>query len=317
MPRPGRNRQEYLTRINRVVDYIQHHLIEDLSLTVLAKVANFSPYHFHRLFKAITGETLNDFVRRVRLEKAGGMLVLNPQETITNIALECGFSSQAVFSRAFREYFGSSPTEFRHGGWRKFSNIRYLKSKKRNVKSKIRNDQDLPTGDNIAGTPKKWEEEPSKIEVKELPTFHVAYMRHIGPYSPEIYHFWQQFAKWAHARDLLGPGTVSLGVPHNSPVFTEPEKCHYDACLTVPEDFQPEGDINVMDLPGGKYAVCRFRGTEQEHEKKFEEIFLGWMPDSGYQPDDRPFFHRYRDLDFYDADTGILECEICIPVKPL
>ena len=117
MPSPGKNRQEYLTRINRVVDYIQRHLIEDLSLTVLARVANFSPYHFHRLFKAITGETLNDFVRRVRLEKAGGMLVLNPQESITNIALECGFNEPNYFARQFRQHIGVSPSDYRKHGY--------------------------------------------------------------------------------------------------------------------------------------------------------------------------------------------------------
>ena len=320
MPKPGKNRQEYETRINRVMDYILRHIIEDLSLTVLAKIANFSPYHFHRLFKAIAGETLNDFVRRVRLEKAGGMLVLNPRDTITNIAMECGFSSQAVFSRAFKEFFGLSPTEWRNGGWRKFGKFRHMKSKIRNTNSKIRNDAHRMRKDNIPGTPGKLVEGgigKFEIEVRELPARHVAYMRHIGPYSPEIYEFWQRFSKWAAARDLLKPDTVILGVPHNSPVFTEPEKCHYDACITVPGDFQPEGEVNVMDIPGGKYAVCRFRGKEDEHESVFGQIFLEWMPDSGYQPDDRAFYHRYSGLDFYHPDTGILECEICIPVKPL
>ncbi|UCD83689.1 MAG: GyrI-like domain-containing protein [Deltaproteobacteria bacterium] len=314
------NRREYEARINLVMDYIRLHTSDDLSLNVLAKVANFSPYHFHRIFKAIVGETLNDFTRRIRIEKASKMLVLNPRKTITEIAFECGFSSSATFSRSFREHFGASPTEWRSGGWKKFSKIHQKKSKKRKVKSNIRQDISLPAGDNIRVKRRKSKErrgKGAKVEVKELPTYHVAYMRHIGPYGPELLDFWQRFIRWARARDLIRPDTVILGVPHGSPQFTEPGKLLYDTCIIVPENFTPEEDINVMDIPGGKYALCLFRGTAGEHEKRFEELFLDWMPDSGYQPDDRHFFHRYRDLNFYNPATRILECEICIPVKPL
>ena len=109
-------RREYVRRINNVIDYIERHLEEDLNLNDLARVANFSKFHFHRIFRAMVGETINRFVRRLRLERAAGQLIYNQEKTITAVALDCGFSGSAVFARAFREAFGSSPTDWRSGG---------------------------------------------------------------------------------------------------------------------------------------------------------------------------------------------------------
>jgi len=64
-----RTKDHYNDRVNRVLDYISEHLDEDLSLSRLSGVGCFSPFHFHRIFQAVTGETLNSHVRRVRLEK--------------------------------------------------------------------------------------------------------------------------------------------------------------------------------------------------------------------------------------------------------
>ncbi len=97
-------RDEYRARINRVLDYIEHHLDEALTLEVLADVASFSPFHFHRIFSALTGETLGRFILRVRVEKAAGRLIDNPRASITEIALDCGFSGSAAFARAFRTH---------------------------------------------------------------------------------------------------------------------------------------------------------------------------------------------------------------------
>src|SRR4051795_12459268 len=90
-------RREYERRVNRVMDYVQAHLAEDLTLDKLAAVAAFSPFHFHRVFSAITGETLSDFIRRIRLERAASVLSMLPETSVLEIALRCGFSSAATF----------------------------------------------------------------------------------------------------------------------------------------------------------------------------------------------------------------------------
>ena len=107
------SRREYERRINRVIDYVQAHLADELTLERLALVAAFSPFHFHRVFAAITGETVSDFIRRVRLERAAGALISLPETSILDIAFRYGFSSAATFARAFRAHFGMSATHWR------------------------------------------------------------------------------------------------------------------------------------------------------------------------------------------------------------
>ncbi|MBE0636582.1 helix-turn-helix transcriptional regulator, partial [Candidatus Bipolaricaulota bacterium] len=109
-------RQEYLGRINRVIDYIRANLTSDLRLDTLARVANFSAYHFHRLFTAIVGETVNAHIRRLRMQRAASQLIYNPKMSITRIATDCGFSSPSSFARDFRQTFGMSASQFRAGG---------------------------------------------------------------------------------------------------------------------------------------------------------------------------------------------------------
>jgi AraC family transcriptional regulator len=122
---PGQQTQansEYVERINRVIDYLRGNLDRQVKLEELAKVACFSEFHFHRIFGAVTGETLNSFTNRLRLEKAARLLRYSDQ-SLTDIALHCGFSSSATFSRAFRSGYDTSPSEFRKSGEIKKSKI--------------------------------------------------------------------------------------------------------------------------------------------------------------------------------------------------
>src|ERR1700712_2284808 len=104
----------YIRRINKAIDYATENLDKKISLDVLAAQALFSPYHFHRIFRAVMGETVNGFTTRMRNEKAARLLRFS-KKTMTDIAMECGFSSSSTFSRIFRQYFQISPTEYRHG----------------------------------------------------------------------------------------------------------------------------------------------------------------------------------------------------------
>ncbi len=105
-------RQDYLRRINRVLDYIQGNLGGDLGLERLAEEAAFSPFHFHRIFHAMTGETVAACIRRLRLQRGAHRLRYHPGVPVTRIALDVGFGSHSSFSRAFREHFGLTPSEW-------------------------------------------------------------------------------------------------------------------------------------------------------------------------------------------------------------
>ena len=164
-------RDEYIVRINRVIDYIQNNLNSQLDLETLAQVAYFSKFHFHRIFTAMVGETLNSFIKRLRIEKAASTLIAHPKDSITSIALSCGFSGSAAFSRVFNENFGISATIFRNGGY-KNSKIRQMNSKDRKASSI----QQLYFND---GNSNQIRSINMKVEVKNLEDMTVAYVRHI------------------------------------------------------------------------------------------------------------------------------------------
>jgi AraC-like DNA-binding protein len=105
----------YRSRVNNVIDYVNNNLDKSISLEELASVANFSPFHFHRIFVAVTGESVNNFSNRMRLEKAARLLKFS-NNSISEIATECGLSSPSTFSRAFKQYFGITPNTYRNNG---------------------------------------------------------------------------------------------------------------------------------------------------------------------------------------------------------
>src|SRR5438067_4236130 len=104
--------QTYQERILKVLVHIQNHLDETLSLEELAAVAHFSPYHFHRIFRGMVGESLMEHVRRLRLERAAHRLKFT-DFPVTRIAFETGYETHEAFTRAFRALFAESPSGFR------------------------------------------------------------------------------------------------------------------------------------------------------------------------------------------------------------
>src|SRR5262245_43890267 len=108
----------YVQRVNLAIDHIVGHLDEPLRLRELARVALLSPFHFHRVFQALIGATPADFVQRLRLEKALGILAHPRPPSLTAIALACGFSSSSVFCRCFKRRFGVPPSSFDVAAWR-------------------------------------------------------------------------------------------------------------------------------------------------------------------------------------------------------
>jgi AraC family transcriptional regulator len=182
-------RREYAARMNRVVDHIQRHLADPLDLEQLAAVACFSPFHFHRLFRAWMGETLQNFVHRLRLERAAQLLVFNQVRGISDIALECGFSSPGSFARAFKGAFGTSASE-----WRK----RKICQANRKAWEAV---EDRSLGFSRLAGPMVRNEEipmtniPFEVKVRRLPPATLAYIRHIGPYKGDTALFRRLFTQ--------------------------------------------------------------------------------------------------------------------------
>ena len=113
----------YQKRINKSIDFINANLDRSISLDELAAVSFFSPYHFHRIFTAVTGESVFDCTNRLRLEKVAKRLTFS-NDSVSIISYECGFSSPSTLSRSFKQYFGISPSAYRKNKEIKNSKIR-------------------------------------------------------------------------------------------------------------------------------------------------------------------------------------------------
>ena len=295
-----RSQAEYARRMNAVVDYIDRQLDQKLDLATLADVAHFSPFHFHRLFQALMGESLGDYLRRRRLEVAGTRLLAQHRVSVLDIALGVGFGSAEAFARAFRTRFGCTPTEWRN-------------SNPGQMPGKAHQEHAFPVSEDGDSTN---EESPMNIKLIDREPVHVAYLRKVGLYGPAIGLFWMStVAPWMatnnlHARDRFG---LAL----DDPATTAPSQCRYDACVASPEGEVLTGDPGRKVIPGGKYAALAFQGTGAEIGAAWDAILRDWLPRSGLQLDARPFFEHYPADGCYDAKTGAFSCNICIPVAPL
>ena len=320
-------RAEYAARINRVIDYIELNISKDLSLKEIANVAHFSPFHFHRIFTAIVGEPLNGFIKRLRLEKAAAMLLQNPTKSITEITFECGFSSSSAFARAFQEYFQMSASKWRTSGSIGYSKNGKMDSKEGKPASNIRQDFDVYLYYTDSMKKQMWrvEMKPNKemvanIEVKDVPEMHVAYIRHIGPYAGDEQLFGSLFNRlcnWAGPHGLLRfPETKFISIYHDNPDITDETKLRTDVCITVPADTQVDGEIGKAVIPAGKYAVAHFEIKPDQYGDAWNAVYGGWLPESGYQSDDRPCFELYLG-DPKEHPEGKHVMDIYAPVKPM
>jgi AraC family transcriptional regulator len=321
-------REEYSARVNRVIDHIEANIDQELSLNDLARVAGFSSFHFHRIFRALVGETLNGFIQRIRIEKAAAMLRENQKKSITNIALECGFSGPSTFAREFRSNFGVSASEWRNGKNRQTDRKEgQTGGNSCQTDGKIRQDFILHTDYSISESKQIWRIEMkanknliASIDVRDTAEMHVAYLRHIGPYAGNSDMFGKLFNKlcaWAGPRGLLRfPETKFITIYHDNPDITDEKKLRTDVCITVPADVRVDGEIGKAVIAAGKNAVAHFEIKSDQFTEAWNAVYGGWLPESGYQPDDRPCFELYLN-DPKAHPEGKYIVDIYAPVKPL
>jgi len=304
---------EYISRINRTFDYIESNIEKPMTLEELAGVANFSRFHFNRIFQSIVGETPFQFILRVRLEKSATLLLTNKNETISEIAYKCGFSDISVFSRNFKSHFQISASQYRAN---KSNNSNLSQQDSNSRQSDERPVQYLcPVLRTI-----KWRTNMKlnkSVEVAELPKMTVAYIRHIGPYkgNEELFgSIWNRLFSWAGPRGLLGGKDFkSLIIYHDDPDVTIEDKLRMSVCITVPAETKVDGEVGKMEIEAARYVIARFDLTAKYFQQAWDWLYGQWFPTSGYQPDDKPCFEMYPE----EPKDGKFIVDICVPVKPI
>jgi AraC family transcriptional regulator len=263
------------------------------------------------------GETLGEYLRRRRLETAAMRLIAQPDLPVLHVALAVGFGSAEAFARSFKARFGSTPT-----AWRARERERRAESKGRQAErkpgqAKRKRGRETAGGGGEAGTTRNDAQEvPMKVTIIDRKPVYVAYFRYVGPAGEPISEFWRtKVAPWMETNGLIG--RTRYGVSLDDPGITAPAKYRYDACVEVPPDFTGTGKYLTTTLPGGKYAVARFEGTVEKFTDAWSALLRDWLPASGMQLDARPFFETYGPDSSWDPETGVMRCDLCVPVARL
>ena len=297
--------------MHRVLAAIDQCLDQPLDLARLAAVANFSPYHFHRVFAAWMGETLGDYLRRRRVEMAASRLAAQPRLSVLRAALSVGFGSGEAFSRAFKAHFGCSPSV-----WRAQRNDDQAKGKAGQAEGKADQAGRGGIGQTDATSAAHAGGAAMNVRLFERQPTRLAYMRYTGPYGEPVARFWQQqVAPWMATDGLVG--CARYGISHDDPSVTAASLCRYDACVEVDAGYVASGGALITTLPGGRYAVMPFKGNGADIFVAWRRLLGEWLPSSQLQLDMRPCFEHYPVGSSHDCRTGVFDCELCIPVSPL
>ena len=258
--------EDYQRRIERVCSYLEERLCDPLDLEQLAAVACLSPYHFHRVFRSMTGESLGEHLRRVRLERAALVLKHSDRE-ISEVALAVGYESPAAFTRAFERGFGASPS-----AWRRVCKpMAPQRPPARQV---------------------EWIE---PLRFVNRPPVRVVFVRRTGPYAESAPEAWQVLMKTLAWRVWLHFPAEMMGVCHDDPEITAAENLRYDACLRFRLRAAPRGDLEERCLPGGRHAVFLHQGPHAELPATYARIYDAWLPAGRERLGESPAFEVYLD----------------------
>lgn len=283
-----RTEDEHSSRVLRAVAHLEAHLAGDVGVEELAAVACYSPRHFERVFERVMGEGVREHTRRLRLERAATLLV-RFDWSVVEVALACGFESVAAFARAFASHHGCTATQFRA------------------KRSKAAHE---------GGPPVSF----LAVHVEEMPPLRLAFLRHYGR-ELDAAKVWLRLHSWARQRGLLDKSTKLLGISHDDEGITDDAQRRYDAAITLPEGFQPDGPVGICDLPGGLVAMHRFHGSPAALFARWQLFCDRWLPQSGWKPRLDVSFdlypaHQLRPWRILRAmmPGGIIESTLCIPV---
>lgn len=300
-------REDYIGRINKVIDFIEKNLDKDLPLDHVSSISCYSPFHFHRIFTSVMGETINAYIVRKRIEKIASVIMNETDIPITELAYKYGFKSGSSFSRAFKQYFGISASEFKEKGADKYSKIRKLDSK--NGKELITFEKYICGINNI----KKWIDMNAQIEVKEMPELNLVYISHVGRFDliGEVY---GRLMQWAGPKGLLSsPHMKTCTVYHDDPKVTELSKVRQSAGITVEGKVKVDGEVSTMTVSAGRYAVGRFEISVTGFEKAWNSMCV-WVAENGYEVSDGDYYELYHNDHMQHPERKFI-LDICIPVK--
>ena len=268
--------KDYRRRVLRVLAHLDGNPDEPVTVAALADVAGFSPYHFHRAFRSIVGQSIGEYVRALRLDRAARRLARS-DASVTDVAFASGYLSAEAFSRAFSARFGQSPSTFRSFGA---------------VPPILSAQSDL------------------RISVERLDPVRVAYIRQVGSFD-NIQALYDRLYAWADGIGLDTTGVRAIGASSDDITAAAAEAVRYDACIECPDGATPGDGVSMQALPGGVYAVTRYRGPYDRIGEMFWRLLFEWLPRTEYAFEKRPC------LELYYPSPGRVPptVHLCLPIR--
>jgi AraC family transcriptional regulator len=274
----------YQARLDRVVDYIYARLDEDIRPETLAEVACLSPYHWHRIYVAMRGETVSATIRRLRLLRAADRLA-NSDLAIATIAERAGYNVADSFGRAFREAYGKTPADYRANG----SHAAFKAA------SEAANHARFP------------------VAVETLPATRCASVAHKGAYM-QIDHAMGRLFTALAAQKMMAPDQAMLAVFFDDPDLVSLDALRSRACSPIAQGLPLVPPLEETILRAGVYARLRHRGPYAAMKVAYRWLLGVWLPQSGYEPDNDPMFEAYLNHPQHVAPTELIT-EIHLPLK--
>ena len=261
------------SRINRVRDHVREHLAAPLSLEDLAKVAHSSRFHFARLFKAHTGETLTHFVQRARLERAATLMRSSPDSSLLEIALEVGFGSASDFSRIFKRHHGMAPSQ-----WDRRSRL-----------------HDALPGYTDHLVQARETCPPLEARLARHPACRFAYVRVATPFLDVdvLQAGFEQVCAWFEAQGVDWRQRPMLGMSWDNPETTPLHQVRFDLGFTLPEGLRASGEIAERALPAVQSVDVRVQGTLGHIALAWEHLYDEWLPANAHELADLPGIKRF------------------------
>ncbi|MDO6496938.1 AraC family transcriptional regulator [Photobacterium sanguinicancri] len=296
---------DYHLKLKPVIRYLEKNYNTPLNLENVARMASLSPYHFHRIFKAVTDETLNEYLRRLRLQKAARDLFYN-KPAVIDVALESGFSSSQSFAKAFRKYFNMSPTDVRNCPTVELFSIAVQNSKVGHQLSK--NGNDLANANSY--THPNIKQRRVTMERKQFQPTSLAYVRVTGSYGENYEQAIGKLYQWAGSEGVAD--ATCIFIYHDNPELTPVDKCRTDICLMVSDSVKISGDIELQSFAGGEYATSRTSITNKQQYEPVWNDHISQIVELGLEMEDRPCFELYHS---YDAEKDISDISFCSAIK--
>lgn len=292
----------------RAQEFIERRWRDEVTLEDIASHVCLSPFHFQRIFKQQTGETPKEYLNRIRLENAIQRIYVDRHLTVFEVALECGFTSQAVFARSFRQKFGVSATEFRNLSFAKVAQLAVWEPSIQRVFQKL-----------LLRKMSRKEEEKlrASITLKRIEPLTVIYHATTMLSEEHIGEEFQKLLNRADAYDLEVDVSQCFGAMYDFPLHTPLEKCRYRVCLGVDAESAKHPKFSTMVLAGGKYGVFPVKGDIELAIRYSIYFFSDWLKASHFQRSDQSYLYleRFSALPGPKTYTTIAR-EMYVPLKP-